>query len=367
MSGANAQRQAHGRSGRRLWPIALMGLLLSAGFRRHDEEGASQGASDADRAAQESRRGRLAETPRSIPAAGWKDVALRVYRRIGRDRIVSIAAGVTFYALLAIFPAIAALVAIYGLFADPANVGQQVQSLSGVLPGGAVDVVRSQAERLSSQSGGTLGVAFVIGLAISLWSANAGMKGLFDALNVAYGEEEKRGFFRLNAVSLAFTLGIIVFAVIALGAVVALPHLVDRIGLGQALQVAVTISKWPALLLAIVVLISLLYRFGPSRDRPRWRWLTWGSAFAALIWIGTSLLFSWYTANFGSYNKTYGSLGAVVGFMTWIWLSSIVVLVGAMLNAEMEHQTLRDTTEGQPEPLGSRGATMADTIGSKAA
>lgn len=191
MSGAEAQGRAHRRHGRRLWSIALMGVLLSAGFRRQDDaQSDEQSTADASRGPRGSDRGRFAETPSSIPAISWKDVALRVYRRISRDRIVSIAAGVTFYVLLAIFPAIAALVAIYGLFADPANVGQQVQSLSGVLPGGAVEVVRSQAQRLASQSGGTLGVAFVIGLAISLWSANAGMKGLFDALNVAYREQE---------------------------------------------------------------------------------------------------------------------------------------------------------------------------------
>lgn len=361
MSSAKAQFRHKSRSS--LWPIALMGVLFSAGFRKLDDHDDT----DTNGTPHENGRGRSAETPSSIPSRGWKDIVLRVYHRISQDRIVAIAAGVTFYVLLAIFPAIAALVAIYGFFSNPADIGNQMQSLSGMLPGGAIDVVRAQAARIASQSGGTLGAAFVIGLVTSLWSANSGMKAVFDALNVAYGEREKRSFFRLNTVSLTFTLGVIVFALVALGAVVVLPHMIDQLGLGPILTWVVSIGRWVVLLLAVIVLISLVYRFGPSRDHPRWRWVTWGSAFAALVWIGASLLFSWYTANFGSYDKTYGSLGAVVGFMTWIWLSCVVVLIGAMLNAEMEHQTKRDTTIGPPKLLGERGATMADTVGQKAA
>jgi membrane protein len=388
------------RAGSQLWPVALMGLLVMAGWRGADPpRSGSRPRTEADRSADRleeprdgdtdaeagtdadaeadaeaddededgGRRGRLAERPSAIPAKGWKDILLRVYRRISRDRILAIAAGVAFYVLLAVFPAIAALVAVYGLFADPATIGRQVQALSGLLPGGAIEVVRSQAERLASQPSGTLGGAFALGLVTTLWSANAGMKAIFDALNVAYAERERRGFLRLNAVSLAFTIGLIGFLVIALGAIVVLPHLLAALPLGPVVAWAVTIGKWPVLLLGVAVLISLLYRFGPSRMPPRWRWVTWGSAFAALTWIAGSILFSWYAANFGSYNKTYGSLGAAVGFMTWLWLSSVVVLVGALLNAEMEHQTARDTTAGPAKPRGRRGATMADTVGRKAA
>jgi membrane protein len=288
-----------------------------------------------------------------IRPKGWKDILLRVYHRISDDRIVSFAAAVTFYNLLAIFPATAALVAIYGLFADPSTIGHQVDGLSAVLPSGAIEVVSTEADRVARQPAGTLHGAFLVGLAISLWSANAGTKAIFDALNIAYGEEEKRGFFKLNTMSLAFTLGTLAFALIALGAIVVLPFVLGRLGLVGAVHSLIAAGKWPMLLVLVVLMLSLLYRFGPSRDRPRWQWVTWGSIFAALLWLGASLLFSWYAANFGSYNKTYGSLGAVVGFMTWIWLSSIVVLIGAMLNAELEHQTVRDTTVGRPPPLGA--------------
>lgn len=308
-------------------------------------------------------RGRHAASPFDLPWAGWKQVLGRVGHRFSSDRIVSFAAAVTFYSLLAIFPAIAALVAIYGMFTDPSQIGNQLSQMGGVLPGGAVDILRTEASRVASQSSGTLSGAFLIGLAISLWSANGGVKGMFDALNVAYSEEEKRSFMKLNAVSLTFTVCTIVFALLAVAVMIVLPYLLGGIGLGGTVQTLVAIGKWPVLLVVVALLLGLLYRFGPSRDHPEWRWLTPGSVFAAVVWLVASILFSWYAANFGSYNKTYGSLGAAVGFMVWIWISSIVVLTGALINAEAEHQTLRDTTVGRPEPLGQRGAAMADTVG----
>ena len=308
-------------------------------------------------------RGRLADTPSEIPARGWKDILWRVYQNIGEHRVVALAAGVTFYTLLAIFPAIAALVAIYGLFADPGTLGDKLGMLSGVLPGGAIDVIDDQLGRVASQRGGTLGLAFIVGLGISLWSANAAMKSLFDTLNIVYSEREKRSFVKLNAISLAFTAAGIIFVIAALAAMIVLPPALKFLGLSGATELIARFARWPVLFVIISLALSAIYRFGPSRNEPQWRWITWGSVFAALAWLVASILFSWYTQNFGSYNKTYGSLGAVIGFMTWIWLSAIVILIGAELDAEMEHQTARDTTEGPPKPIGVRGAWMADTIG----
>jgi len=316
-----------------------------------------------DRTDAEQGRGREAGKPTDIPARGWKDIFWRVYERFGKDRVASVAAGVTFYALLAIFPAIAALVSIYGLFADPNTMESHVNALSGVLPGGAVEIVGGQIRRLAGQGGGALGLGFAIGLATSLWSANAGMKAVFDALNIVYNEDEKRSFFALNAQSLTFTLGAILFLLLALGAVVVIPAVLDFIGLGPIAETLIAILRWPLLLAGVVLGLALIYRYGPSRDNPQWRWLTTGSIVAAVLWIVGSMLFSWYVANFGSYNETYGSLGAAIGFMTWIWLSTIIVLLGAEINAETEHQTAEDTTQGQRQPLGARGATMADTVG----
>jgi membrane protein len=314
-------------------------------------------------AAGEAERGRAADTPAGIPALGWKDILWRTYEEFGQDRILSVAAGVTYYALLAVFPAIAALVSIYGLFADPATIEQHLNALSGVLPGGALDIIREQVTRIAAQGSGTLGFSFAIGLAISLWSANAGMKAVFDALNIVYDEEEKRGFVALNLRSLAFTLGAILFVILALGGIIVLPIALDFIGLGSGTERLLAIARWPVLLAIVVLALAVLYRYGPSRDKAEWKWVTPGGIVAAVLWLVVSMLFSWYVSSFGSYNETYGSLGAVIGFMTWIWLSTTVVLTGAEINAEMEHQTAKDTTEGPHAPLGARGATMADNIG----
>jgi membrane protein len=314
-------------------------------------------------AAGEKGRGREADTPTQIPTLGWKDILWRTWEEFGQDRIMSVAAGVTYYALLAIFPAIAALVSLYGLVADPATIQDHLNALSGVLPGGALDIIREQVTRIASQGGGTLGFSFVFGLAISLWSANAGMKAVIDALNIVYDEEEKRSFVQLNLQSLAFTLGAIAFILLSLAGIVVLPVVLDFVGLGGGIEWLLSLARWPVLLAAVVAGLAMLYRYGPSRDKAEWKWVTPGGIIAAVLWLVVSMLFSWYVANFGSYNETYGSLGAVIGFMTWIWISSVVVLLGAEINAEMEHQTAKDSTEGPDRPIGSRGATMADTVG----
>ena len=344
-----------------LWAIALSALLIAVGFsRRRADAAISEKGDDRQR---EGGRGRPAETPSQIPARGAKGILLRVYRGISEDRIPLVAAGVTFYALLAIFPGIAALISIYGLFADPVTVAGHLDTITSLAPGGAIDVLREQMARLASQGGTTLGVSFIVSLAISLWTANSGLKALFDALNIVYEQEEKRSFVQLNAATLLVTLGIIVFILLTLGAVVALPVVLNYIPLPGVTAFLVKIGRWPILFVLVTVALEILYRHGPSRTEPRWRWVSWGSVLAAIVWLAASALFSWYVANFGSYNKTYGSLGTIIGFMTWIWISIIVVLVGAKFNVEMEHQTARETTTGQPKPLGSRGERMGDTVG----
>jgi membrane protein len=307
-------------------------------------------------------RGRRAVTPSEIPAPGWKDILLRVWKNIGEDRVMLVAAGVTFYCLLAIFPAIAALVAIYGFFSDPASISSQVDKLSGVMPGGALDVIRNQMNQVASQGPSKLGVAFIIGFLVSLWSANAGIKSILDALNLVYDEPEKRGLIRLNLLSLAFTVAAILFILVAIACIAALPAVASS-QLQGATAVIAQIVRWPILFIIIAVGLAFVYRYGPSRAEPQRRWITWGSAFASIAWIAVSLGFSWYAANFGSYNKTYGSLAAVVVLMFWLWLSAAIILIGAELDTEMEHQTVRDTTVGRGKPMGARGARMADTVG----
>jgi membrane protein len=277
---------------------------------------------------------------------------LRLIRNVGDHRVIALAAGITFYSLLALFPAIAALVSIFGLFADPASIAGSLNKLSDILPGGAVSVIGDQLARISAQGSGTLGFTFIVGLCISLWSANAGTKSLFDALNIVYAEREKRSLIVLNATSLAFTAGAIVFMLVAIGATVILPAALGYVGLSQSSDLLLKIGRWPALLVTVGLAIALIYRFGPSREKVRWRWISWGSAIASICWLIGSLLFSWYTANFGKFNETYGSLGAVVGFMTWIWLSAIVILIGAEIDAEMEGLTPEQ--RGAPQPLPMR-------------
>jgi membrane protein len=189
------------------------------------------------------------------------------------------------------------------------------------------------------------------------------MKAIFDALNVAYGEEEKRSFIQLNLRSLAFTLGMIFFILVAVGAIVVIPIVLNLVGLGRAAEWIISLARWPVLLASIMLLLAALYRYGPSRETAQWRWISAGSIVAAVVWVVASMLFSWYVASFGNYNETYGSLGAVIGLLTWMWLSTIIVLVGAELNAEIEHQTVQDTTEHRGKPLGARGARMADSVG----
>ena len=344
---------------------ALTAGLLVLGFTRQRYAAPSPAQDRGPEAARERGRGRLAFSPSEIPARGWKDILLRVWNNIGEDRVILVAAGVTFYSLLAIFPAIGALVALYGLFADPASISAHIDQLTGILPGGALEVIRNQMNLVASQGQTKLGVAFVIGFAVSLWSANAGIKSIFDALNLVYNEPEKRGLIRLNLISLAFTVAAILFVLIAIGCIAALPAVFSTSRLQGATASVAQIVRWPALFAVIAVGLAFVYRFGPSRTKPQWRWITWGSAFAAVAWIAVSILFSWYAENFGSYNKTYGSLGAVIGFMVWMWLSIVVILMGAELDAEMEHQTARDTTTGLPKPIGARGARMADTLGAR--
>ena len=321
---------------------------------RHDARGPKPGSE------QGGPRGENADTPTQIPARGWKEILSRVWEQIGTDRVVAVAAGVTFYALLAIFPMITALVSIYGFVADPATITEHLRTMSSVLPGGAIEVVGEQVTRIASQPRGQLGFGFIAGLAVTLWSANAGMKAIFDALNVAYGETEKRSFFKLNLQSMTFTILGIVAAIAAMMAVVVLPPALEFLGLGEGMQWLISIARWPVLLVLLMAALAVLYRYGPSRDEPKWSWLSPGALVAAIVWLVASLAFSFYAQNFGSYNETYGSLGAVIGFMTWMWISVTIVLVGAEINAEAEHQTEADTTKGPEKPMGQRGAVVAD-------
>jgi membrane protein len=306
-------------------------------------------------------RGRQAEQPSDIPPKGWKDILLRTFKEFSDDQIPLISAGCTFYTLLALFPGIGAFVALYGLFADVGDAQKHVQAMSAVLPGGAISLIGDQMVRAAAAGEGGLSLAFILGLLIALWSANGAMKAVITGLNIAYEEKEKRGVVGKILVPLAFTLGFLAFAAVAMG--LAAVGVAIRERMGSTISALYTAGYWALLFVGLATSLTLLYRFGPSRRRVRWRWISWGSGLAAVVWLSMSAGFSFYAANFGHYDKSYGALGAAIGFMTWTWLSTMVLLLGAELNSEIEHQTAQDTTVGAPKPLGLRGAVMADTVG----
>jgi membrane protein len=283
--------------------------------------------------------GQGAASPAEIPASGWWAAMKRVVMNFNDHRLMNEAGSVVFFVLLAIFPALAALISLYGLFADPKTVADHLAALSTIMPGGSMDILRDQMVRLAANGGGKLSFGLLFGFGVSLWSANQGMKSLFDVLNIAYDEREKRSYVRLTLITLGFTLASLVFTMLAIAAVVVLPAVLNFIYLGAETDLLIRLLRWPVMLVVLTLFLSVIYRYGPSRRHARWQWVTWGGAFASVAWLLVSLAFSYYVSAFGTYNKTYGSLGAVVGFMTWIWISVMVVLLGAEMNAELERQT----------------------------
>jgi membrane protein len=311
-------------------------------------------------------RGREAGRPVEIPALGWKDIFWRVYASLAEDRVLLIAAGATFYLLLALFPFLAAFVSLYGFVADPVTIADHISYLGGVLPTGGIEMIEGQLRALASQQAGALSFGLLFGVGVALWSANGGVKALFEGLNVVYDETENRSFVRLNLVSFGFTLGAILLGMSFLLAVGVVPAVLAFLRLDAWAELLISLGRWPIMLVATGAALALLYRYGPSREPAKFRWLTSGAAFAAVVWIAMSWGFSFYLENFADYNATYGLLGAVIGFMVWTWLSVAIMLLGGELNAEIEHQTAKDSTTGAPEPMGQRGATMADTVGEAA-
>jgi len=307
-------------------------------------------------------RGREAARPRAIPLEGWKDIGWRLFWSVLENRVMLIAAGVTYYSLLAMVPALNCFVVLYGLFNSPAQVVDQVDLLSGILPEGGLEILREQLIRLTSEDRGTLSLTFLVSLVIALWSAGAGFRALFEAMNAAYKENEKRNIIEVNLLALGFTVAGTIAAIIVITTVVVIPPVLRAFAFGGSVDWLVRVASYGAMLAVLVIGLAALYRLGPSRQDARWRWIAPGNILAIVGVIVVSVLFSWYAANFADFGATYGSLGALVGFLTWVWLSMTMVILGAALNAETEHQTARDTTTGPEMPMGVRGAHVADTV-----
>ena len=308
-------------------------------------------------------RGRSAETPTQIPLRGWKDIAVRTYNEVNNNNIFLVAGGVTYALLLALFPSLAALVAIYGLLFDPNQVEQQVNSLSAVLPAQSTEMVGAQLHSLVEASTKSLGISAIIALLFAFWSASRGMSGLISAFNIAYRQQETRNFFKFNAIAIGLTVAGLIGGTIIIALVGVLPAAIQFVGLGAMVQWIILIVQWPILIAVVLFSLAVLYRYAPNRETAQWRWVSPGAVIATVLWLLGSIAFSVYVANFNSYNATYGSLGGVIVMLTWLYLSSFVALLGAVINAEAERQTRVDSTEAPPMPMGSRGAFAADTLG----
>jgi len=318
-----------------------------------------------DASAKTPRRGRQADTPLEIPAIGWRDVFWRVYGRVLNDNISLIAAGVAFYGLMGLFPGIAALMAIGGLWLEPGMVASQIQELVAILPTEAAQIIIDQAKAVAGSDEAGLGLAAAVGLGTALYSSSRGVASIVTGLNVAYEEKEKRSFLTVFGMTLVLTLFLIVVLILTVATIIALPVILGYISLGVLAEDIMLVLRWPILMAVMIFALAVLYRWGPSRSTPKWRWVTPGAILACALWIAGTFGFSYYVGNFGSYNETFGTLGGVIVLLLWMWLSAFIVLLGAEFDAEMEAQTRKDSTVGAPRPMGSRGATKADELGER--
>jgi membrane protein len=304
--------------------------------------------------------GRRADQPQQIPPKGWKDILKRTTKEVKQDQVPLLAAGVAFYTLLALFPAIIAGVSIYGLVADPETVRSQLDRLTQMLSPETAKILGDQIKQVTSGAGGALGLATVIGILTALWSASSGMKALITGVNLAYDEGESRKFVKLRGLSLLMTLGAMVLLAVAGATIVGFPPIAND--LPTVLQWVLAILRFVVLAVLLIGGLAVLYRYAPDRDEPKWTWVSWGSGVATVLWILASIGFSIYANSFGNYNKTYGALAGIIILMFWLYLTAVIVLFGAELNTEMELQTAKDTTAGPTKPMGDRDAHAADHV-----
>ncbi len=323
----------------------------------------SHSAKGKQRATFEEKRGRNAAAPPQIPTRGWRDVLLRVKDQISSDNVSIVAAGVAFYCTLALFPALAAVVSIYGLATSPQEVQEQIESLSDLLPQEAQSVINEQLLSIAKSAESALSFGAIGGLLLAIWSTSKGMSALITSLNIAYNEEETRGFFHVTGLALGLTIVGIVFVILTLFLITLLPTVLQIFGFGEVAQSALSLARWPLLVIIVMVGLALLYRYAPCRNPPKWQWVSWGAGIATILWVIGTSVFAIYANEYGNYNQTYGSLGAAVILLMWFWLTAFIVMVGAEVNSEMERQTKKDTTVGEPKPMGHREAYSADTLG----
>ena len=328
-----------------------------------DDEAFRARATVDDSVARQPGRGRRAGTPLSIPPKGWWDIARRAFAKTAEQNVVILAAGIAFFAMLALFPALGAIVTSYALVADPAAVAEHFAALSNILPPDVASIIGRQLEKLTGRERPGLGIGLVLGLLFAIWSARRGVDALVRAVTVAYDERETRGLIRLVVLTYLLTLGAIALLVVTIGLLVALPTALAWLPLSGLASLAARAGGWLLFFAAVTFALGVLYRYGPPRRAARVRWLSLGTVVATLLWVLGSAAFSAYVQSFGRFNEVYGTLGAFIVLLLWFFLGAFSIVFGAVLNAEMEHQTARDTTVGAPRPMGERGAFVADTLG----
>lgn len=332
-------------------------------FVDHTMQSSIAGKSDNVVSAQDDSRGREAKDPTEIPARGWRDILLRLLHRLSEDNVTLVAGGIAFNALFALFPLLIVTLSLYGLVASPSDVTRELEQFTAMLPPQAANILLTQITSLAGRPGFTLGVGAVVSAAVTLYSSIQATWALTLATNIAYHQEERRSYLKLIGMSLLFTFGAVIGLLLLLALTLVVPLVLNALSLGAIATTTAMVLRWVLLWGFAVLALAVLYRYAPCRDDPQWRWVSWGSAAAATLWLGASLLFSLYVRDFGNYGKTYGALGGAVLLMMWFYLGSFAVLLGAELDAEMEHQTEVDTTRGPPQPMGKRGAFVADTVG----
>ena len=309
-------------------------------------------------------RGREAQSPTEIPAKGWKDTLKRVKEGINDNHLSLLSAAMAYYALFAFVPAISSVVLVYAWVSDPSQITEHISKASQFIPSEMQTILNNQLGTLASQASTSLGFGAISAVLIALWGASKGSKAIIESLNLIYQEDDDRSFIKTSLLALTLTLLGVVLAILALGVIVVIPTITNFLNLPPMFDIGATIVSWVILLGLFSFFLSFAYRYAPHRKKAKWQWVSWGAVIASVLWAIVSLLFSWYAKEFGNFNKTYGSLGAMIVLMTWFYLSSFVVLLGGQINAELEHQTKRDSTKGEEKPMGSRGAKMADTLGS---
>lgn len=303
-----------------------------------------------------------ANKPSELSKKAWKSIGKRVFHQIKKDHVQITAAGIAFYFFLALFPTIVAAISLYSLILEPGQISEQMTKLRGFVPPETYSIFKGIIDPLLNESSQTLGWSFALSILLSIWSANKGTSAIFEGVNIAYNQLDERGFFKKKALTLVFTLGAIIIGIVSIAAVIGFPSLIDLLGLSSFLTGILSLGRWVLMAAILIFSLGILYKFAPARARARFKWVTSGAAVATLLWLAGSILFSWYVSNFGSFSNTYGSFAAVIILLLWLFLTAFIILIGAEINSEMEHQTSKDSTVGSSKPIGERGAWHADHV-----